>query len=74
MTATQAKIYTVEEYFELEKNALERHEFVNGEIITMPGELKIANEIAGNCYELIRKPLKKRGFLTYSHDIRTVVS
>ena len=73
MLAAQAKIYTVEEYFELEKNSLIRHEFVNGQLFEMPGETKAANDIALNVVELIRKPLKKLGFRTNAHDVKTMV-
>lgn len=41
------KRYTADEYFELEKSSDIKHEFVNGQIIAMPGESKIANKIAG---------------------------
>ena len=43
------KRYTADEYFELEKSSDIKHEFVNGQIIAMPGESKIANTIALNC-------------------------
>ena len=73
MTATQAKIYTVEEYFELEKNAEEKHEFVNGQVIKMLGTSKKENEIASNFLFLIRQPLRKKGFHVYFLNVRTVV-
>ena len=34
------KKYSVEEYFELEKTSEIRHEFINGDIIAMPGDSK----------------------------------
>ena len=70
----QVRLYSFEEYFDLEKRSDIKHEFVNGKLFPMPGEARNANEIVNNCVDIIRKPLKKRGFLVYSHDVRTVIS
>ena len=67
------KLYTVDEYFELEKNSAIRHEFYYGKLIAMPGESKNANEIAGNCYVTFRQSLRKHGFRVFIQDVRTVV-
>ena len=52
MEATN-KIYTLQEYFELEKNAITKHEFVYGKIIPIHGEAKQANEIVTNLIILL---------------------
>ena len=67
------KLYTVDEYFELEKHSNIRHEFYYGKLIAMPGESKNANEIAGNCYVTFRQSLRKHGFRIFIQDVRTVV-
>ena len=67
------KLYTVDEYFELEKHSNIRHEFYYGKLIAMPGESKNANEIAGNCYVTFRQSLRKHGFRVFIQDVRTVV-
>ena len=67
------KIYTVEEYFELEKHSEVRHEFYYGKLIEMAGETKNANDIANNLLELIRKPFKKKGFRVFTHDVKAEV-
>lgn len=67
------KKYTVEEYFELEKTSEIRHEFVNGVLIPMPGESKIANKIAGNVYFRLRMKLKMDVFEVFNHDVRTML-
>ena len=67
------KLYTVDEYFELEKYSNIRHEFYYGKLIAMPGESKNANEIAGNCYVTFRQSLRKHGFRVFIQDVRTVV-
>ncbi|MCY7360012.1 MAG: Uma2 family endonuclease [Rudanella sp.] len=41
------RIYSVEEYLELEQESETKHEFVNGKRIEMPGESLTASEIAG---------------------------
>lgn len=67
------KKYTVEEYFELEKNSEVRHEFYYGKLIEMPGESKIANNIANNILEAWRKKLKRMGYQLFTHDVKTTV-
>jgi Uma2 family endonuclease len=39
----------------------------------MPGESKIANEIAGNIYVSLRNSLKKRALKVYNHDVRVLL-
>lgn len=68
------KIYTVNEYFELEKNSEIRHEYYYGKLIEMPGESIRANDIALNIIELIRKPFKKKGYKVHAHDIKVQIS
>lgn len=76
-TAAQAAIaekrYTVEEYFELEKNSETRHEFINGQLIAMSGESVNANLIADNCGYALRTMLKTQGYVIIRHDVRTIV-
>ena len=73
ITAVLEKKYTVEEYFDLEKNSDIRHEFYFGKLLEMPGESKKANDIANNILESWRKPLKKKGYNLYSHDVKAEV-
>ena len=67
------KLYTVDEYFELEKHSNIRHEFYYGKLIAMPGESKNANEISQNCAFAFRTELRQRGFRIFIQDVRTVV-
>ena len=68
------KKYSVEEYFELEKRSEIRHEFVNGTLLPMPGESKIANKIAGNLYVWLRTKLKSNVFEVFNHDVRLMLN
>lgn len=67
---TAARIYTVDEYLELERTSEEKHEFVDGILIEMPGESKRANKIAGNIYIALRMGVKGRPFEVYNHDVK----
>lgn len=67
---TATRIYTVDEYFELELTSEEKHEFVDGLLIEMPGESKKANEIAGNIYVALRTGVKGKPFKVYNHDVK----
>ena len=70
---TAEKRYTAEEYFELEKNSDIRHEFINGQLLPMPGESIIANRIAGNCDFRLQLILRAEGYDIIRHDVRTIV-
>jgi Uma2 family endonuclease len=72
MLLTEEKIYTVEEYFDLENQSEEKHEFVNGNLILMTGESKKANKIATNCVFSLRD-LRKKGFEIFTHDVRLMI-
>jgi Uma2 family endonuclease len=73
LTAVAEKLYTVEAYFELEKHSEVRHEFYYGKLIEMPGESKIANNIANNILEVWRKKLAKIGYELYTHNVKAQV-
>jgi Uma2 family endonuclease len=73
LSVSTKQIYTVAEYFELEKNSEMRHEFYYGKLIEMPGESKQANLIANNILVEWQKPLKQKGYRTYLRDVKTQV-
>jgi Uma2 family endonuclease len=73
LVEVSARIYSVEEYFEIENHSEIRHEFEDGLLIPMPGETLNANEIAGNISASLRRELRKNGFRIFTHDIRTIV-
>ena len=73
LKAVAEKIYTVEEYLELEKVSEVRHEYYYGKLITMPGESKTANKIANNILAEWRKPLLDKSFECYTNDVKTEI-
>lgn len=73
MVAIEDKIYTIEEYLELEKTSEIRHEFVYGKRIPMSGESKNANDIAGNLYAFLKTSLKNSLFRVFNHTIKVQV-
>ena len=68
------KIYTVEEYFEFEKNSEVRHEFYYGKLIEMPGEAKKANRISRNILLNWNEILEQQGFEIFSHDVKAEIN
>ena len=68
--AEKEKIYSVEEYFELEQNSDIRHEFYYGKLTPMPGESRIANRIASNCEFLFQVALRGKNYDFVRHDVR----
>lgn len=73
MIGVEELLYTVEEYFAFEDKSEQRHEYVYGEIIPMPGETTTANDIAGNLYVFFKLFLKKKPFKVYEHDIKLML-
>ncbi len=70
---TTEKLYTVQEWLDLEKVAEVRHEYVYGKLIPMAGEAKRANRIANNILVRLNDLLQQQGLEIYSHDIKTQV-
>jgi Uma2 family endonuclease len=64
------KIYTINEYLDLEINSNERHEYIKGEIIKMTGGTPNHNKIAGNLYAALNFALKKQPFQVFFADQR----
>jgi Uma2 family endonuclease len=70
MLLVEEKIYTVEDYFELERNSEVKHEFVDGKLIGIPGESRISNRVAGSLYALLLRLLNHKVFEVYIEDVR----
>jgi Uma2 family endonuclease len=70
---TSEKIYSVEEWLELEKISEFRHEYYYGKLITMAGVAKNANKISNNILYKLYAPLLEKGLDIYTHDIKTQV-
>lgn len=70
MMQTAERIYTAEEYLELEVNSTERHEFVDGDIRLMTGGTPDHNVIAGNLLVILKLALRGKPFSTFVTDQR----
>jgi Uma2 family endonuclease len=68
--AYQKKIYTIQEYLEMEKNALEKHEYYNGEIFAMSGASARHNVISVNVLTALAIALKGKSCRPYGSDMR----
>lgn len=68
------KTYTVDEYFDFEEKSEDRHEFVNGNLIEMPGESTIANEIAVNLTAILKLHVKSKPFKVYTQAVKLMLS
>ncbi|GAB3640231.1 Uma2 family endonuclease [Spirosoma arcticum] len=67
---TATRLYTVDEYLKLELTSEEKHEFVDGILIEMPGESKKENEIAGNVYAALRRVPKGKSVNSFTHNVK----
>lgn len=66
--------YTVEEYLRLERDAIERHEFRDGEIIAMSGGSVVHSQIISNCNGEIRSRLKGKPCRAYDSNLRVRIA
>ena len=70
ISQTEKKYYTLEEYLEFELNSVERHEYVNGEIITVTGGTPDHNEIASILNAALRASLRGKPYSIFVADQR----
>lgn len=61
---------SVEEYIRLEKQSLHRHEFINGQLIEMPGEKDINNQIAIYICMFLVNHLTQKGYNIFINDVK----
>jgi Uma2 family endonuclease len=66
--------YTPEEYLTIEREAVYKSEFFNGEIFAMSGASRKHNLITGSVYSSIYMQLRKRECEVYANDMRVKVS
>ncbi len=64
------RIYTFEEYWELELHSVERHEFVNGKILIVPGVTQKHNFITINLGVAFMSALKNSSFLVFTASVK----
>lgn len=65
-----AQPLTVEEYIQLELQSERRHEYINGQLIEMPGEKAINNKIALSISIYLALRLRPKGYEIYINDIK----
>jgi Uma2 family endonuclease len=68
--AIAEKLYTPEEYLELERAAEQKHEFIDGEILAMAGASREHNLIGVNVSGELRSRLRGKGCEIYANDMR----
>lgn len=67
---TEKKVFTAEEYLELERASETRSEYRHGEIIQMTGGTPEHNRISGNLYIALSLALKQKPYETFHVDQR----
>ena len=67
---THRKVYTPEEYLLLEENSEDKHEYLDGKIISMTGEITNHNEITGNLCAYLKFALKGKNYRIFIGDVR----
>ena len=69
-TTATAVSMTEEEYIQFELKSDIRHEYVNGQLIDMPGEYLKNNRIAGNLNFILRLALNSSMYNIFTHDAK----
>jgi len=70
MQTEEKKIYTADEYFDIEVYSDTRHEYINGEILSMTGGTPEHNEIASILNAALRMSLKGKPYSIFVADQR----
>ncbi|NEO42655.1 MAG: Uma2 family endonuclease [Moorea sp. SIO4A3] len=71
---TEKRYYTPEEYLTLEEEAIDKHEYRDGEIILMPGGTTNHNQIAGNFYKRFPLNIQNQDYYVYMNDVRLCIA
>ena len=72
-TLTDTKPMSVEEYIEFEERSEMRHEFIDNQLIPMPGTTRIHNTICLNLAMLLRLLLKKGTFAMFQENVKVQI-
>ncbi|MEQ1744260.1 MAG: Uma2 family endonuclease [Saprospiraceae bacterium] len=72
--ATTAPAMTVDEYIAFEERAEGRHEFINGNLIPMPGTTSDHNEICFNLAAMLKKALRRLGYRIYVENVKAQIT
>jgi Uma2 family endonuclease len=70
MQVLQQRDYSIAEYFELEVNSEERHEYTDGKIVRMTGGTPNHNQIVGNFYAALNFLLRRQPYQVFVLDQR----
>lgn len=74
MASNPKKLYTPEEYLEVEREAEYKSEYFDGEIFAMAGASEEHNLIAGNIFASLHSQVRKQGRRAYISDMRIDMS
>ena len=72
--ATKTRRMTVETYIAYEEAADVRHEFIDGELIPMPGTTDTHNTICGNIYIALRQLLKNTSCKVFMENVKVQIT
>lgn len=72
MTIAASKIYTIEEYLELEAHSLTKHEYHNGKMIEMSGGTVVHNQLGGKVITQLNNVIDAHDapFQIYTSDMK----
>jgi Uma2 family endonuclease len=73
-TLTDTRPMTVEEYVEFEKRSEIRHEFIDNQLIPMPGTTRIHNTICFLLRSLLEQLLKGQQYQIYAESVKVQIS
>ncbi|MEM8675900.1 MAG: Uma2 family endonuclease [Cyanobacteria bacterium P01_G01_bin.67] len=62
--------YTPAEYLTLEEASVIKHEYIDGEILSMTGGTPNHNDITGNFYTFLKLALRGKGYKVFMTDLR----
>ena len=74
ITATRNRPMTLDAYIAFEETADVRHEFIDGQLIPMPGTTDTHNTICGNIYIALRQLLKNTACKVFMENVKVQIT
>jgi Uma2 family endonuclease len=71
--AIDDKIYTLEQYIQIDESGYIKHEFINGQLYEISGASDLHNEICYNLTHLLKTGLKGKEYKVYMESVKVKI-
>ena len=72
-TVDISKKYSLDEYIQIDENAMQRHEYHYGKLAPMPGDTLLENEMCLNVFMILHTSMAKWGFKIFVEKVKVKI-